>query len=51
MAEEIAEKQGPKPILIAPVDSNTLCKFFFGGLNIEQDEIGDQDYSILEDEN
>ena len=49
MASEVAEQQGPKPYVIAPMGHELLKKFFFGGLKENQKAIKDLDYSILEE--
>ena len=50
MAQEVAERVGPKPYLIDAVSEDLLCKFLFGCGSIEQEKIMDDTFEVLEDD-
>ena len=50
MAQEVAERVGPKPYLIDAVSEDLLCKFLFGCGSIEQEKILDDDFEVLDDD-
>ena len=50
MAQEVAERVGPKPYIVDAVSENLLCKFLFGCGSIEQERIIDNDFSVIEDD-
>jgi superfamily I DNA/RNA helicase len=50
MAQEVAERVGPKPYLIEAVSEDLLCKFLFGCGSIEQEKMLDDDFEVLDDD-
>ena len=57
MTEEVSQRDGPKPFVLAPMGDNLLCHFFFGrsqdeaNVEIAQEENeNDEDFELIDDD-
>ena len=57
MTEEVSQRDGPKPFVLAPMGDNLLCHFFFGKSQdeanveiVQEENEDDEDFELLNDD-
>ena len=52
MSEEVSQRSGPKPYILAPMGDELLCHYFFGKTREQTAKVADEsnDFEILSDD-